>query len=152
MYVKFARAYEDLLHACRTAAENPNSRKLHDVEEFERKFFDALDDDMNTPKALAAFNRFIRWLNGYLNTEAHDKCTLERALEFFNKFIRITGVLEKREEEEIAEKLLTLIITVRKELRKRRIFDLSDYIREELRKLGFEVEDIGLETRVRVLR
>jgi len=152
MYSRIARIYENLLETFEKASENSNNRKIDVIDEFERKFLDALDDDMNTPKALAVFNKFTRWLASYVS-ESPDKKTLQRAVEFYDKFRRIAGVLEEVKREldlgKEALQLLNIIINVRKELRKRKIFDLADYIRAELGKLGIELEDIGLETRVR---
>ncbi len=152
MYSRITRIYENLLETFEKASENSNNRKIDVIDEFERKFLDALDDDMNTPKALAVFNKFTRWLASYIS-ESPDKKTLQRAVEFYDKFRRIAGVLEEVKREldlgKDALQLLNIIINVRKELRKRKIFDLADYIRAELGKLGIELEDIGLETRVR---
>ena len=41
----------------------------------------------------------------------------------------------------LAKDLLELIVNVRSELRKRKIYDLADKIREELRELGIILED-----------
>ncbi|MBD3255338.1 MAG: cysteine--tRNA ligase [Candidatus Lokiarchaeota archaeon] len=53
--------------------------------------------------------------------------------------VETAGSFDKRGQ--LIDELLEIITDVRTELRKRKIYDVSDFIREELRKLGIDIED-----------
>jgi len=50
--------------------------------------------------------------------------------------------LEREKEEGIEDELIKLLVEVRGELRKRKIFDLADMIRDRLKELGITLEDL----------
>jgi cysteinyl-tRNA synthetase len=63
-------------------------------------------------------------------------------------------VLRPGTAEGLTNDLIRLLVDVRSELRKRKMWELSDKIREELRRLGVELQDTPSGTRwvVRVMR
>ncbi len=66
-------------------------------------------------------------------------------------------VREKREkkgseEQKMDERLLELLINVREKARKAKYYDISDYIREELGKLGVILEDTPAGTKWKLQR
>ena len=54
--------------------------------------------------------------------------------------VEIAGSFDKRGE--VIEALLDLLIKTRNELRKRKLYKISDFIRENMKKLGIAIEDI----------
>lgn len=153
LYERLRSTYVLLLNEYKKSPINPNNRMSERISEFINEFLDALDDDFNTPRALGVFTRFIRWLNSYIARGNPDRKTLADALYFYDIFKEITGILrEERGVEEGVEELINLIIDVRRRLRERKIYDLSDYIREELKKRGVILEDRGLETKYKFIK
>jgi cysteinyl-tRNA synthetase len=43
--------------------------------------------------------------------------------------------------DKLIQELIALLASVRSELRKKKLYDVSDYIREKLRELGIDIED-----------
>jgi len=133
------------------------------IESYRKKFLEAMRDDLNTPKALNVLKGMVEYLGK--NIETMNKSQIQTYLTTVRELGWILGVLqqtlderisEKRRRnkdisrivppkysllEDMAEKLLELLIDVRQELRKRKIYELSDKIREKLRELGILLED-----------
>ncbi|NAZ25990.1 MAG: cysteine--tRNA ligase, partial [Nanoarchaeota archaeon] len=70
---------------------------------------------------------------------------------FYNIASRIYGLWEdifygKESKENLTNILLNIIIDIRNELRKNKNYELSDKIREELRKIGIDLLDQGNKT------
>jgi cysteinyl-tRNA synthetase len=108
----------------------------------------ALFDDLNGPEALAALFTFIRRANAELDRRGGDRESVERARAAFE---RINGVLDIVPERVGADPALVSWIEerigARREARARRDFAEADRIRSELTSRGVTIEDVGGETR-----
>ncbi|MGE0033304.1 MAG: DALR domain-containing protein, partial [Pseudothermotoga sp.] len=112
------------------------------MNEQRQRFIEALDNDFNTPEAIA----LIFELTGLLN-KLMDEGNEEGALRAYHllrrEFCPVLGLFEAgtRSEGTDVDPLLRLILDVRKELRERKLYDLADSIRNRLKSLGIEVRD-----------
>ena len=102
--------------------------------EFEEKFLEAINDDLNMPKALAVVWELVK----------SDYPTSAKAETLF-KFDRVLGlklseVEKKLKNEDIPQEVLSLI-KERDGLRKEKRFHLADQLRHKIKKLGYDVED-----------
>jgi cysteinyl-tRNA synthetase len=111
---------------------NTNKKK---TEQYAGLFFDAVNDDLNTPKALA-----IMWdmLKGNLPDEVKRELLLH--------FDEILGLDLKNAQKysEVASKVsdeVLKLVSEREILRKEKHFHLADKIRAQIQKLGFDIED-----------
>jgi cysteinyl-tRNA synthetase len=104
-------------------------------------FVEAMDDDFNTSGGLAALFELVRAIN-----TARDAGTTDAELKPTQDTLReLTGVLGLR----LAEKksggdvdgFVDLLVEVRLELRKRKLWALSDLVRDRLKELGVIIED-----------
>ncbi len=110
-----------------------------DAVPFRERFIEAMDDDLNTPRALASLFDLVREINrgresGWNITTAQD--TLRE----------LAGVLgleldEPQVESAEAEPFIQTLVDVRAELRGARQFQLADSIRDRLTELGVTLED-----------
>ena len=123
----------------------------------ESNIIEAMDDDFNTPVAIAELLSLIRDLNREI-LEKNLKITQEfknKFFEFIAKIDKIFGIfpnLEQRiseygidsmdEKDKLIKALLNIIAETRVKLREKKIFDISDEIREKLKELGINIEDI----------
>ncbi len=104
-------------------------------------FVNAMDDDFNSAGALGAIFDFVRAVN-----TARDAGATDAQLKPAQKTLReLTGVLGLRLAEKIgsgdADRFVDLLLEVRSEVRKQKLWALSDLIRDRLKELGVTVED-----------
>ena len=104
-------------------------------------FTDAMDDDFNTPLALAALYDLVKAIN-----TARDNGATDEQLQPAQATLReLTGVLGLRLQEKQgsgdADKFIDLLVEVRSEVRKQKLWALSDLIRDKLKESGVVIED-----------
>jgi cysteinyl-tRNA synthetase len=136
------------------------SKQLDDliakIENVENKIIDAMEDDFDTPVALAELLTLFREINKAIlqdglkiNQEFKDR--FSKFIEFNEKIFGIFPSLNAKmtpfsfesmdEKDKLIKSLVNLIIEMRAKLRDKKIYDLSDVIRERLRELGIDIED-----------
>ncbi len=122
---------------------NPN----FDFEKYYKEFEEAMDDDLNTPQAVAVLFDFVRDVNKsmaekdnlpqefYANVKAFLSKTAQDVLGIVD--------LEKSQAEgsSIEKELIELLIRLRNDARREKNFALSDKIRDGLNELGIELKD-----------
>ena len=132
-----------------------NSEFSQKIEEFDKKFEDAMDEDMNTPQALATIFDQIRETNKFISVNKDELSTIyaeiEKSYESLKRKIgNVFGIEiemensakeEDGENMELTKKLIELLIKLRSEARSEKNFKLSDEIRDELKVLGVEIKD-----------
>ncbi len=128
---------------------------LAHVEVLKGRFEDAMDDDFNTPKALAAIFDFISELNEFTGSyDGVSRETREKVLSVLETLLDgVLGIETKFEEKEVqslSSRLVELILEVRNILRRRRDYETADLIRSKLEELGFVIEDSASGTRWRL--
>jgi cysteinyl-tRNA synthetase len=110
-------------------------------------FEEAMDDDFNTPKAIAAFFDMVRSLNKILDEPGAWKCKPEELRSIIDQTRNMGTVLglfqqkASRADTELSDKLLDLLINLRAEARTRKDYQLADSIRSRLTDLGVSLED-----------
>lgn len=115
------------------------------VGEASKEFFNALDDDLNTAKALGVIFELIRKVNSHLDVSAISQSEKDQVLYMLRQFNDVFDVInQERDElsEEIREK-----IREREEARERGDFQKADSIRCQLEKMGIALEDTRNGTR-----
>ena len=115
----------------------------------EQTFMEALFDDLNAPRAMAALFTFITDTNRELDEGGTDSAALERARAAFRL---MDGVLDLVPEQEVEAGLAAWVeerLTARRAARERRDFAASDAIRDELLARGILIEDTPNGTRWR---
>src|SRR5512135_1987085 len=106
-----------------------------------KSFTDAMDDDFNTPLAMAALFELVKAIN-----TARDQGASDEQLKASQDALReLTGVLGLRLAEKAgsgdADKFIEALVEVRNEVRKQKLWQLSDLIRDRLKALGVALED-----------
>jgi cysteinyl-tRNA synthetase len=140
-------AFERRLTEAGAAADAPLSQ-LHDVAARAlREFETALDDDLNTPNALAALFNFVREANAELDRDAGvSRDALDAARNALRSIDEVLGfiVLARAESEDVDTDLAAWaddMVRQRQEARASRDFVAADRIRDELTAAGITVED-----------
>ncbi|MEE2656073.1 MAG: cysteine--tRNA ligase [Chloroflexota bacterium] len=106
---------------------------------FRERFIAAMDDDLNTPQALAALFDLTREIN-----RGHDENKRIRlAQESLRELTRVLGLRLYGEEETVQplSPFVELLAEIRQELRNAKQWELADRIRDRLQTLGISLED-----------
>jgi cysteinyl-tRNA synthetase len=102
-------------------------------------FTQAMDDDLNTPAAMAALFRFTKTANNLLDQGMSSAAWAMEALQTLGRINSVIGVL--RFEQETLSEAAKALISKREEARSNRDFAAADQIRAELLQMGIQVED-----------
>jgi len=128
-------------------------RLLQRMAEIREGFHRAMCDDFNTSEAF----RHVYELTGLVFSEVVNRpeaAVVAKALALMEEFNGVLGVLDKffaaGAELLPAERLVDLLVETRRRLREARLYSLSDWIRDQLLKLGIKLYDRGPETEWRV--
>lgn len=138
-------AYEKLsaqciAHSAQEERKSLSPEKQDKVDQYRERFLGAVNDDLNTPQALA-----VLWEAAKSNIPVIDKRDL--ILSFNEVFgLGLEGVQSIEVPEEV-----DALIKEREELRKEGKWEEGDRIRDKIRELGYEIEDTEKGPRVKRL-
>jgi cysteinyl-tRNA synthetase len=111
------------------------------LETAKRGFIEAMDDDFNTAGALAVIFELVKAINTARDAEA----TNEQLRPAQDTIRELTGVLGLRLTEKKGSsdsgRFIDLLVEVRSEIRKQKLWALSDLIRDRLKALDVTIED-----------
>jgi cysteinyl-tRNA synthetase len=148
---------ERLRNALRTldrAAERPGEGRdpelTRAVVEGRGAFFDALDDDFNTPAAFAALFEMVRAANRAAAEDVAGAGQLRDARFELLELLDVLGLagIDRGEEAGVPDEVAGLVAR-REEARAGRDFARADALRQEIRERGFEVTDTAEGPQVR---
>ncbi len=106
---------------------------------FRDRFNEAMDDDLNTADALGVLFDLARWINVFA-TGAHTSAAIEAVKARYAELNGVLGLVVKEKKEDFPEEALALL-QARKAAKKAKDWAKADAIREELKTMGFAVED-----------
>jgi len=119
--------------------DNISLRKLllKEQREFER----AMDDDLNTPRALAAVHRTARAVNRAIDQGEFSKKDVTAVLRLFSRLDDVLGILTDGSRPQELPREAERLIRERDQARANRDWATADKLREELYAMGIIVED-----------
>ncbi|AGK60359.1 cysteinyl-tRNA synthetase [Archaeoglobus sulfaticallidus PM70-1] len=126
-------------------SKNCGAEEEKEIREFEIRFREAMDDDLNTPKVLAILHEFSTYINN-LVTRCQSIDTLETAFETFKRVCGVLGLFEKYERVPELKEFVDLI-REREQARKEKNFRRADEIRDLLKERGIHLIDTPRGTR-----
>lgn len=124
------------------AKENslPRNKKIESaLKEAKESFVKSLNNDLDTPNALAAVFKLIKLVNREIDAGKADSKSLKAAREFMMDVNDIFDFLEEADTSLTAEE--KKLLDLRESFRKHRDFKAADEIREQLKQKGIIVED-----------
>ncbi len=126
------KARRKVLEWMREVGETRETRETGEAREWQQKFSEAMDADLNTPAALAVVFDLMAWSRKEGNLGA---------CKGIAQVIRDTfGCFEPEEAEEAPQAVLDLV-QKREEARQNKDFSASDSLRDEIQALGYTVKD-----------
>ena len=111
--------------------------------ETKKKFTAAMNNDFNTPLAFASLYALARQTNRIVSQQKISPDQAESITQTFRELGGILGILgEEVQVEEELPKEVERLIQQREEARKKKDWKTADRLREEIRKLGYLLEDM----------
>ena len=134
--------------------DNGEDRPMNEAEKafaerlkgYEKRFDDAMDDDMNTADALGAIFELVRDANVTL-VQGASREAAKAAVQSLEAICDVLGILSKKEEELPAE--IAELVNERAEARKNRDWARSDELRDRIIRAGYILEDTKQGQKVR---
>jgi len=121
---------------------------MADLEPYRQAFLEAMDDDFNTPRAIAMLHELARAVNKMLDSgHPINRGTLAAIDQMFNELGgQILGIIPEQLEppevrSELVDGLIRILLDLRQEYRMARDWARADAIRQRLAELGIIVED-----------
>jgi len=106
------------------------------------EFIEYMDDDLNTRGAISVLFDLSRECNKLMQHEILSKKGTKNIMTLFEEFDQILGILPRMDkDEDQIDDVMDVLIEVRQELRKRKLYDLADKIRDGLKAKGIVIED-----------
>lgn len=132
--------------------KSENVRNFMDkIKVFDKKFDEAMSEDMNTPQAISTVFDQIRETNKYYDV-IFENVTEELLEGLFSSYVSLKNKMENilgielinkvnEENDEMSKELIELLIKIRTDARAEKNFKLSDEIRDSLKAMGIEIKD-----------
>jgi cysteinyl-tRNA synthetase len=143
--------HESCMHALGSVAgASPTNDPYKD------RFKAAMDDDFNSPVAVAVVHDLVREANGELEAASSgDSAARDRLEGLAGTFIELTSVLgfafaPEMVSDELAPSLIDYLLELREQARGEREFERADEIRQRLADLGVVIEDTSSGVRWRL--
>jgi cysteinyl-tRNA synthetase len=114
---------------------------LEKLPKLEAEFRAALEDDLDTPKALQVFRELSRSANIYLES-GKNREVLEKILELYRTFAAVLGLFEKNEGGEKVPAEVLILVEERETARKEKDWGKADKLRDRIKELGFVIQDM----------
>ncbi len=125
-----------------------------DLESYKKRVLEAMDDDFNTPQAIAILFELSKEVNAALSL---DKKYSASSLQVVERLFQelgggVLGIISDKAvttvsvDGNVEGDLVNLLIAVRNEARKAKLFAVSDMIRDRLKEIGIALEDKKDET------
>lgn len=123
------------------------SKEIDEVKALCEEVYDKMNDDFNTAEAIATLFEMSKKINSYkegiISISSLDEETYTRLYTTFIAFIKdILGIdKEDKQDDGLADGLMGVILTLRKDVRDKKDWAASDKIRDELLRLSIQVKD-----------
>jgi len=111
------------------------------IESYRQAFRDAMDDDFNTRQAIEAMFQMARATNRMMGERTLSKKAAQRYLGLIDEFNGILNIIPPAKADDSMDEVMSILIDLRAELRKRKMYDMADLIRDRLKDAGIVLED-----------
>ena len=144
VYNQFRMKAESNEHEEQEAAEPIEKLSTKAIVEFN----DAMDDDFNTPRALATMITYAKDAEAYAARKI-SRASAELVSKTLGYFGNIFGILTSNQvhQHNVIDDLLNIVLQLREDARKRGDWTTADRLREEITKSGIGLEDTPTGTR-----
>ena len=128
---------------------SPTDGQPLDATLYKQRFEEAMDDDLNTPRAIAALFDLCRDINRG-RSEGKSLVEAQQILCNLGEVLGLTFAAPEARDDVAAHPFIDMLVEVRTQLREAKQFGLADSIRDRLAGLGISLEDSAEGTQWRV--
>lgn len=116
-----------------------------DIEGWSKRFYEVMNDDLNTPKAIAILFEGVKWINEIEQgsqkiNQADKELFIERMQTFTYDILGLKSENNNGSTEKL-DGVMQLLLEIRQDAKKNRDFETADLIRDKLNSLGIEIMD-----------
>ncbi len=145
----------DKLNEMLSSGDRGTEEPAFDLQKYYSEFTESMDDDFNTPKAVAVIFDFAKEANRVIHSEAKlSRQFVEKLKEFIDRtavgVFEIIKVRNAGAGKDLAGDLIEILIKVRHEAKLSKNYALADLIRNELNALGVTLQDSKEKTTYRI--
>ena len=130
--------------------KNPKTEKI--ISRAKKEFEESMNDDLNTPKALAAIFEMTKTINKEIDSRNFSKADQKQAQKAIEEFDTVLGFLGRIGQQEELDEDLKMLIDDREEARKEKNWAKADALRDQLEEEGIEIEDTSFGSRWKKIR
>jgi cysteinyl-tRNA synthetase len=139
------KGFQRLMNGVRILEElTPSSDSDYNVNEWRKKLYDQLNDDLSTPQVIATLFEAVKKINEIAaNRLKISEKDLEILKTTFKLFVfEILGfVSEKTENNHTLDGIMDLVLEIRNTAKQNKDWDTADKIRKQLKESGVEIMD-----------
>ena len=131
---------DEIINAAKAEkADDAETALISELDGFEKKFDDAMEDDLNTADAISAIFELVK----FANTNVNENSSKEFATKVYDMIVKLCDVLgiKAKTEAELLDADIEKLIQERQDARKNKDFARSDEIRNSLLEKGIILED-----------
>jgi cysteinyl-tRNA synthetase len=147
-FERLTTSYQNLKHRKESSTDltNNNQEWLEKIAAIQDEFTKAMDDDINTAKAISVLFDLSKLANYYLLEKNTAVEVIDTFTKQFDELFNVLG-LTLEQTTEILDEEIDALIEKRIQARKDRNFQLSDQIRDQLKEMNIILEDTPQGTR-----
>lgn len=134
-----SRLDEIIGNAKQTEMSEAEASDIAKIDEYEKKFDDAMEDDLNTADAISVIFELVK----FANTNVNDDSSKEFATKVYDMIVKLCDVLgiKAKTEAELLDADIEKLIQERQDARKNKDYKRADEIRNSLLEQGIILED-----------
>jgi len=142
-------ARERLEEAQRVESTEEDAAFIEQLKSLQDRFDAAMDDDLNSADAIGVLFDLARASNIFV-TEPRGAAAIDAGKDLFDKLTRVLGLLQHKKEASFPQEALDLL-EKRQAARKAKDYKTADALRDELRAMGYAIEDTPQGPKLRAL-
>ena len=139
------KGFQRLMNGVRILEElTPSSDSDYNVNEWQKKLYDQLNDDLSTPQVIATLFEAVKKINEIASNRLKiSEKDLEILKTTFKLFVfEILGfVSERTENSHTLDGIMSLVLEIRNTAKQNKDWDTADKIRKQLKESGVEIMD-----------
>ena len=112
------------------------------IASYRNRFREAMDNDFNTREAIGVMFEMASESNRAMSEGTMTASTAREWMSLIAEFDTVLGIMpQDGETGEDLDAVMSILVDLRQELRKRKMYDLADMIRDRVKDAGFSLED-----------